>query len=219
MWLRGGREWQTAVWQHMLACACVRLKLPGIVHDVPLPLHSDFTPRVALRLAALSFAALRLATLSLVHPHIIVAMAKVSSREAKTALNAATSMAEVFRDAGELSRQREIKFVCEQLRNNEDLLFRLSGYLKDDSVVALLDGRMHATVQQYDRGLKLWKRLKANRSVAPGLEEVGTCPGGHGIFDLPLARGVGLEIKSDCPEGLNTNGQPAPNAKLLGGRP
>ena len=81
---------------------------------------------------------------------MIMAMSKVSSREAKTALNAAASMAEVFRDAGDLAKERELKFVCDQLSNNETLLFRLSGFLKDDSLIALLDGRMNATVQQDD---------------------------------------------------------------------
>ena len=74
----------------------------------------------------------------------------MSSREAKTALNSAATMAEVFRDAGELALERELNFVCEELRKNEPLLYRLSGYLKDDSLVALLDGRMNATVDQKD---------------------------------------------------------------------
>ena len=77
----------------------------------------------------------------------------MSSREAKTALNSAANMAAVFRDAGELSLERELTFVCEQLRKNEPLLYRLSGYLKDDSLVALLDGRMNATVEQNDEAL------------------------------------------------------------------
>ena len=77
---------------------------------------------------------------------------KVSSREAKTALNSAATMAEVFRDAGELALERELNFVCEELRKNEPLLYRLSGYLKDDSLVALLDGRMNATVHQENGG-------------------------------------------------------------------
>ena len=78
---------------------------------------------------------------------------RVSSREAKTALNSAANMAAVFRDAGELSLERELTFVCEQMRKNEPLLYRLSGYLKDDSLVALLDGRMNATVEQNDEAL------------------------------------------------------------------
>ena len=87
---------------------------------------------------------------------------KVSSREAKTALNSAATMAEVFRDAGTLALERELTFVCEELRKNEPLLYRLSGYLKDDSLVALLDGRMDATVGRGDEGsINQWKRLKA----------------------------------------------------------
>ena len=115
-------------------------------------LHSAFTPRVALRLAALRLAASRLEAFSLVQPHIIMAMSKVSSREAKTALNAAASMAEVFRDAGELAKERELQFVIEKLSENDSLLYRVSGFLKDDSLIALLDGRMNATVQQDDGG-------------------------------------------------------------------
>ena len=76
----------------------------------------------------------------------------MSSREAKTALNSVANMAAVFRDAGELPIERELEFVCEQLRNNEALLYRLSGYLNDESLVALLDGRMNATVEQDDEG-------------------------------------------------------------------
>ena len=78
---------------------------------------------------------------------------RVSSREAKTALNSAANMAAVVRDAGEFSLERELNFVCEQLRKNEPLLYRLSGYLKDDSLVALLDGRMNATVEQKNEAL------------------------------------------------------------------
>ena len=71
---------------------------------------------------------------------------KVSSREAKTAVNSAATMGEVFRDAGELALERELNSVCEELRRNEPSLYSLSGHLKDDSLVALLDGRMNATV-------------------------------------------------------------------------
>ena len=103
-------------------------------------------------------------------------------------------MAAVFRDAGELSLEGELNFVCEQLRKNEPLLYRLSGYLKDDSLVALLDGRMNATVEQNDEALSREKKQKQPKwqSVAPGLEEVGTYRGVPGLFDQPLARGVGL---------------------------
>ena len=82
---------------------------------------------------------------------------RVSCREAKTALNSAANMAEVFRDKCELALERELNFVCDQLRKNEPLLYRLSGYLKDDSLVALLDGRMNATVEQNDEALSIEK--------------------------------------------------------------
>ena len=114
---------------------------------------SPFTPRVALSLAALSLLLLRRANQVQPRLHIIMSGGRVSSREAKTALNSAANMAAVFRDAGELSLERELAFVCEQLRKNEPLLYRLSGYLKDDSLVALLDGRMNATVEQNDEAL------------------------------------------------------------------
>ena len=89
----------------------------------------------------------------------------MSSREAKTALNSAATMAEVFRDAGELALERELNFVCEELRKNEPLLYRLSGYLKDDSLVALLDGRMNATVQKDDEGSGSGKSPKPASAV------------------------------------------------------
>ena len=94
--------------------------------------------------------------------HIIMSGGKVSSREAKTAFNSAATMAEVLRDAGELALEREFHFVCEELRKNQPWLYRLSGYLKDDSLVALLDGRMNATVGQDNGGSSRGKRLKAN---------------------------------------------------------
>ena len=137
------------------------------------PIHSAFTPRVALRLAALRLAALRLEAFSLVQPHIIMAMSKVSSREAKTALNAAASMASVFRDAGELAKERELQFVIEKLSENDTLLFRLGGFLKDDSLIALLDGRMNATVQQDDGGSGSGKGSTPTSAVVR-LEEVGS---------------------------------------------
>ena len=110
------------------------------------PIHSAFTPRVALRLADLRLAASRLEAVSRVQPHIIMAMSKVGSREAKTALNAAASMAEIFRDAGELAKERELQFVIQKLSEHDSLLFRLSGFLKEDSLIVLLDGRMNATM-------------------------------------------------------------------------
>ena len=96
---------------------------------------------------------------------IIMSGGKVSSREAKTALKSAGNMAEVFRDAGELALERELNFVCEQLRKNEPLLYRLSGYLKDDSLVALLDGRMSATVEQNNEGANREKGSKPTSKV------------------------------------------------------
>ena len=121
------------------------------------PPLSPFTPRVALSLAALSLLLLRRA--NQVQPRLqrIMSGGKVSSREAKTALKSAGNMAEVFRDAGELALERELNFVCENLRKNEHLLYRLSGYLKDDSLVALLDGRMSATVEQNNEGATVKK--------------------------------------------------------------
>ena len=90
---------------------------------------------------------------------------KVSSREAKAALNSAATMVEVFRDAGELALERELNFVCEELRKNEPLLYRLSGYLKDDSLVALLDGRMNATVARDNEGSSSGKGSKPSNGV------------------------------------------------------
>ena len=78
---------------------------------------------------------------------------KVTSREAKAALESAGRMANVFRDAGEIAVERELDYICGELRDNEPLLYRLSGYLKDDTLVALLDGRMNATVDHEDKAL------------------------------------------------------------------
>ena len=94
------------------------------------PLHpTPCTPRVALSLAALSLLLLRRANQVQPRLHIIMSGGKVSSREAKTALNSAANMAEVFRDAGELALERELNFVCEELRKNELLLYRVCGHL------------------------------------------------------------------------------------------
>ena len=97
--------------------------------------------------------------------HIIMSGGKVSSREAKAALNSAATMAEVFRDAGDLALERELNFVCEELRKNEPLLYRLSGYLKDDSLVALLDWRMNATVARAIEGSSSGKGSKPSNGV------------------------------------------------------
>ena len=75
---------------------------------------------------------------------------KVSSREAKAALESTACMAEVLKCAGGLAVERELNYICGELRNNEPLIYRLSGYLKDDSLVALLEGRMNATVPTED---------------------------------------------------------------------
>ena len=86
-----------------------------MVHDVPLSAPSPFKPRVALSLAALSLLLLRRANQVQLRLQKNMAMSKVSSREARTALNSAATMAEVFRDAGELALERELKFVCDEL--------------------------------------------------------------------------------------------------------
>ena len=117
----------------------------------------------------------------------------MSSREAKTALNSAANMAEVFRGAGELAPEPELNFVCEKLRKNEPLLYRLSGYLKDDSLVALLDGRMNATVERKNEGSNREKGSKPTSKVLrQAWKKWEHIEGVNGFFDLPLARGVGL---------------------------
>ena len=125
---------------------------------------------------------------------------KVSSREAKTALNSAATMAEVFRDAGELALERELNFVCEKLRKNEPLLYRLSGYLKDDSLVALLDGRMSATVEQNNGGANREKGSKPTSKVLRQAWKKWEHIEGVTAFLICLLRAAwGLEINSGCP--------------------
>ena len=164
----------------------MRLKLPGIVQAVLLPLRPLSFHTVALSLAVLSLLLLRRANQVQPRLHIIMSGGKVSSRDARTALNYAATMAEVFRDAGELAQERELNFVCEELRENEPLLYRLSGYLKDGSLVALLDGRRNATVQEAQGQLA---------ECCAKLGRSGNISRGYGIFDKPLARGVGLGDK------------------------
>ena len=142
---------------------------------------------------------------------------KVSSREAKTALNSAATMAEVFRDAGDLALERELNFVCEELRKNEPLLYRLSGYLKDDSLVALLDGRMNATVGQESAALSNGKGSKPTSGVLRQAWKKWEHIEGVTAFLICLLRAAwGLEVHNDCPEGLKIDGQPADNKKHLG---
>ena len=142
---------------------------------------------------------------------------RVSSREAKTALNSAANMAAVFRDAGELSLERELTFVCEQLRKNEPLLYRLNGYLKDDSLVALLDGRMNATVGQDNGGSSRGKGSKPTSGVLRQAWKKWEHIEGSQAFLISLLRAAwGLEINSDCPEELKVNGKLLGSAKLWG---
>ena len=138
---------------------------------------------------------------------------KVSSREAKTALNSAATIADVFRDAGTLALERELTFVCEELRKNEPLLYRLSGYLKDDSLVALLDGRMDATVAQDNEGSSSGKGSKPSNGVLRQAWRKWEHIQEFTRFLICLLRAAwGLEINSDFPEALKINGQPLENA-------
>ena len=108
-------------------CTCVRLKLPGIVHDVPLPpstLLSHHGWLYALRLCALRRYALRLWAL-----HIIMAMSKVSSREAKTALKAAASMAEVFRDADSAAPESTTQLTAPRTKVGMDVVLQDQAFL------------------------------------------------------------------------------------------
>ena len=75
---------------------------------------------------------------------------KVSKTEVKNAADAAASMAHVFRDASMIAVERELDYINTELRKNVPLMYALSGFLKDDSLVALLEGRMGNTVAAAD---------------------------------------------------------------------
>ena len=141
---------------------------------------------------------------------------KVGAREAKTALNSAATMAEVLRDAGELAKERELQFVMQKLSENDSLLFRLSGFLKEDSLIALLDGRMNATMQKYDEGSGRVKGPKpASAVLRQAWKKWEHIEGSTTCLNSLLRAAWGLEVNGDCPEGLKIDGQPADNKKLL----
>ena len=142
----------------------------------------------------------------------------MTSREAKAALESAGRMANVFRDACEIAVERELDYICGELRNNEPLLYRLSGYLKDDTLVALLDGRMNATVDDEDKALS---RASGSRPTI-GILRISWKKWDHIQKEQKLlirfqraAWGMG-PLSTDCPEGLQIDGAPASNYKLLG---
>ena len=56
--------------------------------------------------------------------HIIMAMSKVSSREAKTALNAAASMAEVFRDADSAAPESTTQLTAPRTKVGMDVVLQ-----------------------------------------------------------------------------------------------
>ena len=102
-------------------------------------------------------------------------------------------MASVFRDAGELAKERELQFVIQKLSENDTLLSRLGGFIKDDSLIALLDGRMDATVGQEGGALSRGGGPKPTGGVLRQAWKTWEhIDGAHCLFVQPLARGVGL---------------------------
>ena len=61
--------------------------------------------------------------------HIIMAMSKVSSREAKTALNAAASMAEVFRDADSAAPESTTQLTAPRTKVGMDVVLQDQAFL------------------------------------------------------------------------------------------
>ena len=134
--------------------------------------------------------------------------AKVSSREAMAALESAVCMAEVSRDAGELAVERELDYICTELRKNEPLLYRLSVYLKDDSLVALLDGRMNATVGRVNEVFSSGKCSKPSNGVLRQAWRKWEHIQEFTRFLVCLLRAAwGMEINSVCPEEFKINGE------------
>ena len=51
-------------------------------------------------------------------------------------------MATQFQAAAEIAVEREIDSISDKLRANHALMYSLSSYLKDDTICALLEGRL-----------------------------------------------------------------------------
>ena len=74
------------------------------------------------------------------------------SREAARCDKAALAMAAGFAGATQLAVDRELDYICTELRKNPPLMYTLSSYLKDDTLIALLDGTAAAGMEP--RGAK-----------------------------------------------------------------
>ena len=73
-----------------------------------------------------------------------------SKRELKAQEAHADALIQSFGQAAQMAVEREIEFVVAALRGNANLLYTLSGLIKDDGITALLDGRLTGEHKEVD---------------------------------------------------------------------
>ncbi len=78
------------------------------------------------------------------------ASASGSKRELEAQESQADALIQSFGQAAQMAVEREIDFVVAALRANTNLLYTLSGLIKDDGITALLDGRLRDERKEVD---------------------------------------------------------------------
>ena len=96
-------------------------------------------------------------------PAMASAVASGGKRELKAQEAQADALIQSFGQAAQMAVEREIEFVVAALRGSTNLLYALSGLIKDEGITALLDGRL--TGERKDVDADKLKQRKLRQSL------------------------------------------------------
>ena len=102
----------------------------------------------------------------------------MSKREAKREEVRASNIISSFAQTVDASFQAEIDYILGELQNNRQLTYALGGMLKNDSLVALLDGRLQApdpATAPSKKNLKIASKLRATATRFKHVSDTKGC--------------------------------------------
>ena len=91
------------------------------------------------------------------------AVASGGKRELKAQEAQADALIQSFGQAAQMAVEREFEFAVAALRGNANLLYALSGLIKDEGITALLDGRL--TGERKEADVDKLKQRKLRQSL------------------------------------------------------
>ena len=139
--------------------------------------------------------------------------AKASSKDLKKAEQEAKQMAAMFHSATEIGVERELEYITGELRKNLPMMYRLSGFLKDDTLCALLDGRMSSAESALSPPAKKARQSVVLRATWRKWTHVTE----ERSFVMRLYRAAwGLEDSTACPPSLKVGDEEPGTPEVLG---